>query len=113
MTKLDADTILNAVENDAPVDADDFEARIVTAARQWCDYAYKARFEDAADHIWDSMEELSQIVQVDDMIEATHALLDIAEQSGDLSETQMGELADLREWIESEGSMYNFKRALR
>lgn len=112
MTKLDADTILDAVEDDAPVDADFFEERIVTAARQWCDLAYKGRLEDAADHIWDSINEISQIVQVDDAIEAAHALLDIAEQSGDLSETQMAELADLREWIESEGSMYNFKRAL-
>ena len=113
MTKLTADTILDAVENDSPISADDFEERIAYAAKTiWTDKAYKGRFEEAADSIWDVINEISEIAQVDDMIEAAHAILDIAEQSGKLSDTQEGELDELREWVDSKGAMYNFKRAL-
>ena len=114
MTKLDADTLLSAVDEHAPIDADDFQRDVAYSAKtSWCDKAYKERFEEAADEIWDLINEISQIVEVEDMIEAAHAILDVAEQSGNLSDTQLDELDDLREWVDQQGSMYNFKRALR
>jgi hypothetical protein len=114
MTKLTADTLLTAVEEHAPIDGDAFQRDVAHAAKtSWCDKAYKERFEDAADEIWDLIDEISQIVEVEDMIEAADAILDVAEQSGKLSDTQLDELGDLREWVDQKGSMYNFKRALK
>jgi len=114
MTKLDADTLLTAVDEHAPVDADSFQRDVAYSAKtSWCDKAYKERFEEAADEIWDLIDEVGQIVEVEDMIEAVHAILDVAEQSGELSDTQLDELDDLREWVDQQGSMYNFERALR
>jgi DNA helicase HerA-like ATPase len=114
MTKLDADTLLTAVDNHAPISAADFERDVAYAAQtSWCDKAYKERFEEAADEIWNAIDEMGQIVEVEDMIEAAHAILDVAEQSGKLSDTQLDELGDLREWVDQKGSMYNFKRTLR
>jgi hypothetical protein len=116
MTKLDADTLLTTVDENAPIDAGGFEDRIVTAARQWCDFAYKGRFEKAADEVWALMDELSQIIDIDEhggVTEVAHAILDVAEESGELGETQLGEMADLREWIDQNGGMYNFRRSLK
>jgi len=114
MTKLTADTLLTAVDENAPIAADAFQRDVAYSAKtSWCDKAYKERFEDAADEIWDLIDEISQIVEVEDMIEAAHAILDVAEQSGRLSDIQENELDDLRGWVEQDGSMYNFKRSLQ
>jgi DNA-directed RNA polymerase delta subunit len=114
MTKLTADTILDAVDERAPIDSDKLQQRIVYEARaSWCDLAYKGRFEEIADRIWGLMDELREIVQIDDALEAAHAIFDIAEQSGELSEAQIEELVEMREWIDSEGGRYNWKRALQ
>jgi uncharacterized protein with ATP-grasp and redox domains len=113
MTKLTADTLLTAVDENAPIDAEDFQRDVAYSAKtSWCDKAYKGRFEDAADEIWDLIDEVSQIAEVEDMIEAAHAILDVAEGSGRLSDIQENELDDLREWVDQKGSMYNLKRAL-
>ena len=114
MTKLDADTLLTAVDKNAPIDAEDFQRDVAYAAQtSWCDKAYKERFEEAASEIWDVIDEISQIVKVEYVTEAAHAILDVAEQSGKLSDTQLDELGDLREWVDEKGAMYNFKRAVR
>lgn len=114
MTKLDADTLLTAVDNHAPISAADFERDVAYAAQtSWCDKAYKERFEEAADEIWTLVNQISEVVTVEAMTEAAHAILDVAEQSGKLSDTQLDELGDLREWVDQKGSMYNFKRTLR
>jgi len=114
MTKLDADTLLSAVDEHAPVDADDFQRDVAYSAKtSWCDLAYKNRFEEAADEIWDLIDEISQIVEIENMIEAAHAILDVAEESGRLSDIQRDKLNDLREWVDQKGSMHNFERALR
>jgi hypothetical protein len=114
MTKLTADTLLTAVDEHAPIDADSFQRDVAYSAKtSWCDLSYKGRFEDAADEIWDLIDEISQIAEVEDMIEAAHAILDVAERSGRLSDIQENELDDLREWVDQQGSVYNFERALR
>jgi len=116
MTKLDAGTLLSTVDENAPIDADGFEDRIVNAARGWCDLAYKERFEEAADRVWGLMDELSQILDIDEhggVTEVAHVILDVVEESGELSETQLGELAALRDWIDQNGGMYNLKRSLK
>lgn len=114
MNRLTDDRILNAVDQRAPVSADDFQRDVAYSAKtSWCDKAYKGRFEEAADEIWDLIDEVDRIVEVEAMSEAAHAILDVAEQSGKLSDTQLDELDDLREWVDQEGSMYNFKRALQ
>jgi len=110
MTKLTADSILDAIENDAPISADDFEERVAYKAKtMWCDMAYKGRFEKAADSIWDLLDELTQIIEINDMPEAAQAIFDIAEQSGKLSDIQEG----VREWVAAEGTMYNFRRGVQ
>jgi hypothetical protein len=114
MNKLTADRLLNAVDQRAPVSADDFQRDVAYSAKMsWTQKAYKGRFDEAADEIWDLIDEIGQIVEVEDMIETAHAILDVAEQSERLSDRQLDELSDLREWVDQEGSMYNFKRALQ
>jgi hypothetical protein len=114
MTKLDADTLLTAVDKNAPIDADSFQRDVAYAAQtSWCDKAYKERFEEAADEIWTLVNQISEVVTVEAMTEAAHAILDVAEQSGKLSDTQLDELDELRKWVDQEGAMYNFKRAVR
>lgn len=114
MNKLTADRILNAVDEHAPVSADDFQRDVAYSAKvSWTNKVYENDFEEAASEIWDLIDEIGQIVEVEDMIETAHAVLDVAEQSEKLSDRQLDELDDLREWVDQEGSMYNFKRALQ
>jgi len=114
MNKLTADRLLTAVDEHAPVSADDFQRDVAHSAKtSWTDKAYKGRFEEAADEIWDLINEVAQIVEVESMPEAAHAILDVAEQSQRLSDVQERELDDLREWVDEKGAMYNFKRALQ
>ena len=112
MPKPASKRLLAAAQNQANMG--DFEQDVVRAAKtSWCDKAYKFRFEEAADEIWDLIDQISKGVKIEDRPEAARAILDIASESGQLSDIQKRQLDDLRAWINREGAKYNFYLELR
>lgn len=111
---MTADTLLAAIDDETPISGDDFAQRITHFTKvNLCDLSYKGRHEEAADQLWTFVDEIDDVIGVDDAVQTALTLLDVASQSGRLDDQQEKELADLRAWIEAEGSMFNFKRALK
>ena len=110
----DTDALLTAIDNETPVSADDFRSDMVYVARaSWCNLSYKGRYEEAADQLWDYVDEIGKVLGADDATLIALTILDIVAESDEIEGTQAEELADLREWVERNGGVFNFRRALR
>ena len=107
MTRSEIQTALT----DTPISLDELVQRATGAAKtDWTDLAHKGRYEEATEKVLSLAAELHDLAGDGDIIETALTMLSLVEETGRLSETQEGEMADLIDWVDRYGWKVNFHR---